>query len=79
MKKGILYLNRQSHQWEVKETIGTIDLTYPLYFNHNCNKFLNALRDNSEVSFTLIDEFSNPELFEEIPFMEGTYKAKLIV
>jgi hypothetical protein len=79
MKKlGTLFLNKEDSQWTVKEKIGEHEVLHSLYFEAESNTFLSLLKDNSKVVFVLVDEFSNPELFKNIPFMEGNYKAKLI-
>jgi hypothetical protein len=77
-KQGILFLNKENSQWTVKEKIGKYEVLHLLYFEAESDIFLSLLRDNSEVVFILVDEFSNPELFKNTPFMEGNYKAKLI-
>jgi hypothetical protein len=63
--------------WSVKLNNGK---TYHCYLPDDTRKiraFLNHNR-NRRVSFILIDEFSHPELFKEIAYMEGRIYAKLI-
>ena len=50
----------------------------PLYYKDD--KIINELFKRDEVKpvlFEIIDEFSHPQLFQEIPWGEGDYCAKL--
>ena len=74
---GILYV-RLDGTWEIaynfNDTYGSKIL--PLYPGDvkklNCNEL------SEQVNFTIIDEFTNPELYRDVPLFDGIKYAKLV-
>lgn len=74
---GIVYLN-EAGEWEVVYDFQRQRKTLPLYPGD-----VEALNDKGEtkpaqVTFKVIDEFTDPELYRYIPIFEGKDYAKLV-